>query len=153
MMVVHLFIYFYWRLINLQYCSGFCHMLTWISQGCTCVSHPEATSHLPPHPIPQSHPSALALRPLSHASNLDWQSISHIIIYMFQCYSLKSSHPCLLPQKSVLYICVSFAVLHIGSLLTYFKFHIYALIYCIGVFLSDWLTSFTYNRLQFHPPH
>ena len=36
---------------------------------------------------------------LSHASNLDWRSISHMIIYMFQCYSLKSSHPHLLPQS------------------------------------------------------
>ena len=24
----HFFIYFYWRLIILQYCSGFCHTLT-----------------------------------------------------------------------------------------------------------------------------
>ena len=30
-----LFIYFNWRLITLQYCSGFCHTLTWISHGCT----------------------------------------------------------------------------------------------------------------------
>ena len=86
----------------------------WISHGYTCVSHPEPLSHLPPHPIPQGHPSAPALSPLSHASNLDWQSVSHLIIYMFQCYSLKSSHPCPLPQnpKTVLYISVSFAVFH-----------------------------------------
>ena len=57
------------------------------------------TSHLPPHPIPLGHPSAPALSTLSHASNLDWQSISHMIIYMFQCYSLRSSHPRLLPQS------------------------------------------------------
>ena len=25
------------RLITLQYCSGFCHTLTWISHGCTCI--------------------------------------------------------------------------------------------------------------------
>ena len=56
-------------------------------------------SHVPPHPIPQGHPSALALSALSHASNLNWRSISHMVIYMFQCYSLKSSHPCLLPQS------------------------------------------------------
>ena len=30
------------------------------------------------------------------------------------------------------------------------KFHIYALIYCIGVFPSDFTL---YNRLQFHPPY
>ena len=36
----YLFIYFtilYW----------FCHTLTWIRHGCTCVPHPEPTSHLP----------------------------------------------------------------------------------------------------------
>ena len=30
------------------------------------------------------------------------------------------------------------------------KFHIYALIYCISVFLSGFTL---YNKLQFHPPH
>ena len=47
------FIYFNWRLIILQYCSGFCHTLTWISHGCAWVPHPEPPSRLPPHPIPQ----------------------------------------------------------------------------------------------------
>ena len=61
--------------------------------------HPEPPCHLPPHPIPQGHPSAPALSTLSHALNLEWQSISHMVIYMLQCYSLKSSHPCLLPQS------------------------------------------------------
>ena len=51
------------------------------------------SSYIPPHPIPQGHPSAPALSTLFNASNLDWWSISHMIIYMFQCYSLKSSHP------------------------------------------------------------
>ena len=87
-----------WRLITLQYCSGFCYTLTWISHGCTCVPNPEPPSHLPPHPIPQGHPSAPALSTLSHVLNLDWQSVSQMIIYMFQCYSLKSSHLRLLPQ-------------------------------------------------------
>ena len=49
--------------------------------------------NLPPRPIPQGHPSAPALSTLSHASNLDWRSVSHMVIYMFQCYSLKSYHP------------------------------------------------------------
>ena len=57
----NLFVYFNWRLITLQYCSGFCHTLTWISHGCTCVPHPDPLSHLPPHPIPHGHPSTLAL--------------------------------------------------------------------------------------------
>jgi len=43
---------FNWRLVTLQYCTGFCHILTWISHGCTCVLHPE--SWWDPSP---SHPS------------------------------------------------------------------------------------------------
>ena len=93
------FIYFNSRLITLQYCSGFCHTLTRISHGCTCVPHPEPFSHHPPQPNPLGHPSAPAPSILSHASNLDWRSVSHMIIYMFQCYSLRSSHPRLLPQS------------------------------------------------------
>ena len=53
----------------------------------------------PPHPIPLGCPSALALSALFHASNLDWSSISHMVIYMFQIYSLKSSHSLILPQS------------------------------------------------------
>ena len=47
-------IFISWRLITLQHCSGFCHTLTWISHGFTCVPHPNPPSHLPPHPIPLS---------------------------------------------------------------------------------------------------
>ena len=52
------FIFISWRLITLQYCSGFCHTLTWISRGVTCVPHPDPPSHLPLHPIPLGLPSA-----------------------------------------------------------------------------------------------
>ena len=115
----YLFFFFNWRLITLQYCSGFCHTLTWISHGCTCVPHPEPPAYLPPYPIPLGHPSVPALSILSHASNLDWRSISHMVIYMFQCYSLKLSHPRLLPQesKSLFFTSVYLAVLLIGSFL------------------------------------
>ena len=40
------FIFISWRLITLQYCSGFCHTLTWISHGFTCIPHPDPPSHL-----------------------------------------------------------------------------------------------------------
>ena len=46
------FIFISWRLITLQYCSGFCHTLTWISHGFTCILHPNPPSHLPLHLIP-----------------------------------------------------------------------------------------------------
>ena len=52
------FIFISWRLITLQYCSGFCHTLTWISHGFTWIPHPDPPSHLPLHPIPLGLPSA-----------------------------------------------------------------------------------------------
>ena len=54
------FIFISWRLITLQYYSGFCHTLTWISHGFTCVPHPDPPSRLPLHPIPLGLPSAPA---------------------------------------------------------------------------------------------
>ena len=46
------FIFISWRLFTLQYCSGFCHTLIWISHGFTCIPHPDPPSHqrdrLPP---------------------------------------------------------------------------------------------------------
>ena len=63
------------------------------------LNPPPSSLLIPSHPIPQGHPSAPALSTLSHASNLIWWSVSHMIIYMFQCHSPTSSHPCLLPQS------------------------------------------------------
>ena len=77
----------------------FCHTSTWIHHGCTRVPNPEPHSHLPPQTIPLGHPSAPAPNILYPASNLDWQFISYMILYMFQCHSPKSSHPLPLPQS------------------------------------------------------
>jgi len=66
-------------------------------------------------PIPQGCPSAQALSALFHASNLDWSSTSHMVIYRFQCNSLKSSHPHLLPQSPKvcsLYLCLSYCLMY-----------------------------------------
>ena len=41
------FIFISWRLITLQFCSGFCHTMTWISHGLTCIPYPDPPSHLP----------------------------------------------------------------------------------------------------------
>ena len=147
-------IYFIWRLITLQNCGGFCHTFTWISHVCTCVPHPDPPSHFSPHPIPHGHPSAPALSTLPHASNLDWRSISHVIIFMCQCYSLKSSHPRLLPQSPKvcsLHLCL-FCCLTYRVIITIFLISIYMCQYTVLVFF--FLAYFTlYNRLQFHPSH
>ena len=51
-------------------------------------------------------------------NELNW-SILHMVVYMRPCYSLLSPHPLLPPptcsRKSVFYLCVSIAVLQIGS--------------------------------------
>ena len=60
---------------------------------------PEPLSYLPPHPIPLGCSRTMALSALLHSSNLYWSSISHMILYMFQWYSFRSSHPHLLPQS------------------------------------------------------
>ena len=69
--------------------------------------------HLFPYPIPQSCPRETVLSALFHTSNLDWWSLSHMVIYMFQCCSLKSSHPRLLPQNPKvcsLYLCLFYCL-------------------------------------------
>ena len=134
------FIYFNWRLITLQYCIGFAVHWHESATGVHVCPHPEPPSHLPPHSIPLGHPSAPAPSILYHVLNLDWRFISHMIIYMFQCHSPKSSHPHPLPQSPkdcsihlFLFCCLTYRVI--------ITIHIYALLYCIGVFLSGLLHS------------
>ena len=100
------FTIFYW----------FCHISTWICHKYTHVPHPEHPSLFPPHTILLGRLSARAPSIQYHASNLDWQFVSYVILYMFQCHSRKSSHLSLSHrvQKTVLYIWVSFAVSHTG---------------------------------------
>ena len=121
----------------------FCHTSTWICHGCTRVPNPEPPSHLPLHTIPLGHPSAPAPSFLYPASNLDWRFISYMIFYMFQCHSPKSSHPTS-PTESIRLFHTSVSLLlsriH-GYCYHLSKFHIYALIYWIGVLLSGLLHS------------
>ena len=93
------FIYFNWRLITLQYCIGFAIHWHESTMGVHVFPILSPSSHLSAHPIPLGHPSAPAPSTLSHALNLDWRFVSHVVIYMFQCHSSKSSHPCPLPQS------------------------------------------------------
>ena len=92
----------------------------WFQQFQSSHIHRENFSHnrlapFPSHPIPLGCSSVLALSVLLHTSNLDWSSISYMVIYKFQCYSLKSSHPCLLPQSPKiysLYLCLFCCLAH-----------------------------------------
>ena len=85
---------------------------------------------------------------------LDWWSISHMIIYVFQCHFLKWSRPHLLPQSPK--VCSLhlrlFCWLAYGAIVTIFLNSIY--IHQNTVLVFFFLIYFTlYNRVQFHPPH
>ena len=122
-------------LITLQYCIGF--PIHQHRHRCTHVPHPEPPPLLPTNAIPLGRLSAPAPSILHPASTLDWRFISYVILYMFQCHFPKSSHRV---QKTVLYICVSFAVSHTGLSLPSFQIpHI-----CVSILywcFSFWLTS------------
>ena len=108
-----------------------------ISHMYTRVPYPEPPSHFPSHPIPLGCPSVLALSALFHALNLDWSSISHMVIYMFQCCSLKSCHPRLLPQSPKvcsLYLCL-FCCLAYRVIVTIFLNSIYMCFFFCFFFL------------------
>ena len=142
--------YFNQRLITLQYSIGFAIHQHESARGV----HVFPILNLPPHTILLGHPSAPAPSILYHASNLDWRFISHMILYMFQCHSPKSSHPRPLPQSPkdcsihlCLFYCLTYRVI-----ITIFLNSIYMCQYTVLVFF--FLAYFTlYNRLQFHPPH
>ena len=127
----YLFIYFtilYW----------FCHTLTCISHGCTCVPHPEPPSHpsgssqctSPEYPVLCTEPG-LVIR-FTYDNLHVSVPFSHIIL------------PSLSPTESkrLFYTSVSPLLSLIqGYHYHLSKFHMYALVYCIGVFLSGLLQS------------
>ena len=147
------FIYLFWLYFLFFYFTilyWFCYTSAWICHRWTHVPHSEPCSHLPPHTIPLGHSSARAPSILYPESNLDWRFISYMILYMFQCHSAKSSHLLPLPESKRLFYTVSLLLSHIqGYCYPFSKFHIYVLVYCIGVFLSGFTL---YHRLQFHSP-
>ena len=136
MHLINFFFYFtllYW----------FCHTSTWIYQGCTCVPHPEPPSHLSPHTIPLGHPSAPAPSILYQALNLDWWFVSHMILYMFQSHSPKSSHPLPLPQSPKvcsIHLCLFCCLTHRAMITIYLncKYICVSILYWC---FSFWLTS------------
>ena len=85
--------------LNFTISYWFCQILKWIRHRYTSVPHPEPSFLLPPHTIPLGRPSTPAPSIQYRTSNLDWQLVSYMIFYMFQCHSPKSSHPLPLPQS------------------------------------------------------
>ena len=95
---------------------------------------------LPSHPIPQGHPSAPALSTLPHALNLDWRSISHLIIYMFQGYSLRSSHPRLLQHCAWVLMFPRIFLILLPLQNFFFNWGIIAVQCCVGFCHTAWIS-------------
>ena len=116
------FIYFNWRLITLQYCIGF------------AIHQHESATGIHMFRIPNTPPSSLPIPSLwvipvhqpqaSSIMHRPWTGDSFHIWYYTSFNAILPNHPTLSlshrVQKTVLYICVSFAVSHTGLLLPSF---------------------------------
>ena len=121
----------------------FCHISTWIRHRYTRVPHPEPSSLLPPHTITLGHLSAPAPSIQYHASNLDWRLVSYMIIHISMPFSqIIPPSPSPTESKRLFYTSVFLLLSRLHSYRYHLsKFLIYALVYCIGVFLSGLLHS------------
>ena len=117
---------FNWNIITLQYCDGphhySCMMVyrpTWISLRYTCV--PFIPNPLQLSSLPQ--PPCKFLQSAGFGCSASYTKLSLVIYFTYgNLYVSMLFSQSILPspsphwvQKSVLYVCVSFAVLHVGS--------------------------------------
>ena len=137
------FIYFNWRLITLQYCIGFAIHQHESTMGVHVfpILNPPPTSLLVPSlwviPVHQPQASCILLQTWTGDLIHFLYDIIHVSMPFSQIIPLP------LPQSP------KHCSIHLSLLLTHiqgyryrlFKFHIYALLYCIGVFLSGLLHS------------
>ena len=99
------------------YSIDFCHTSIWISHRC---AYAPSLLSLPPtsHPSPPLQVVTEPQLEFPESSSKFPLAIWHMVVGMFPCHSLHSSHPLLLPpahvHKSVLCVCISIAALKIG---------------------------------------
>ena len=137
------FIYFNWRLITLHYCIGFAiHQ----HESATGVHVLPILNPLPP-PSPY-HPSGSSqcTSPKHPVSCIEPGLAIHFlydIIHVSMPFSqIIPPSPSPTESKRLFYTSMSLLLSHIqGYCYHLSKFHIYALVYCIGVFLSGLLHS------------
>ena len=137
---IYLFI-FYFYFLNFIYLFIFKILKSLIL---TCIPKHEPPSHFPPHNISLGHPHAPAPSILYPVSCIEPRLAIHFLhdsIHVSMPFP-KSSHPFPLPQSpKVCSIHLCLLLSHVqGYHYHVSKFHIYVLLYCIGVFLSDFLS-------------
>ena len=108
--------------LTLQYYIGFAIYQRESATGIHVFPILNPLSHLLPHTVPLGHPSAPAPSILYTAWNLNWQLVSYMILYMFQCHSPKSSPALPLPQSpkdcsihQCLFCCLAYRVIREGN--------------------------------------
>ena len=122
----------------------FCHTLTRISQGCTCVPHSK-----PPYSI-LFHPSG------SSQCTSPEHPVSCIEPGLVVCFTYDNIHASMLfsqvippwpsptESKRLFYTSVSLLLSHIQDYCYHLsKFHICALVYCTGIFFSGFISLCT----------
>ena len=125
-------------------------MSTWISHRYIYVA--SLWTSLPPST--PSHASRLSQSTgrssLCHRANSHWLSVLHLVMYMFQCYSLNLSHPLLPPLcPQVCSLCLRLCCCSANRFIsTLSRFQIYAIIYDICFPFSD-LTSLCITGSRF----
>ena len=147
------FICFNWRqlLYNIVVVLPYINMnQPWVYMCPTILNHP-------PTSLPTQSLWVVPEQQLWVPCFMHWTCIGHLFyIWQYTCFNailsycptLSFSH---IVQKSVLYICVFFAVLHVGPLLPSFQIP-YIFINILYWCFSFWLTSLCIMA-QFNPPH
>ena len=128
-----------WKLITLQYCIGFAIHQHESVTGVHVLLILNPPFYLPPCTIPLGHPSAPAPSILYPAlkPGLVIHFLYGIIRVSMPFSQIFPPSPSPTESKRLLYTSVSLLLSRIqGYHYHLSKFHIYALVYCIGVFLS-----------------
>ena len=133
-------------LFNFTILYWFCRISKWIHHRYTYVSHPEPSSLLPPHNHPSGSSQCTSPKhPVSCIEPGLATRFIYDIIHVSMPFSRiipPSPSPSPTESKRQFYTSVSLLLSRIqGYCYHLSKFHIYALVYCIGIFLSGLLHS------------
>ena len=137
------FIYFNWRLITLQYCIGFAMLQHESAMGV----HAFPILNPPPSSLPVPSLWVISVHQPQASSIMHWTWTGDSFhIWYYTCFNaILANHPTLSLSHRVqklFYTSVSLLLSRIqGYRYHLSKFHIYELVYCIGVFLSGLLHS------------